>query len=155
MNKETHVLYETYRFQILFDQATLIYYVDTSVLETCLFPGLHDYLSTAPFLFFFFFFCLAFKAAPTAYGGSQARGWVGYSCRLHHSSRQRRIFDTLSEARDRTRVLVVTSRIRFLCATAGTPLLHFWITITRSNLKDVSRVLIFSKRRFLGLIWFF
>ena len=56
MNKETHVLYEICRFQILFDQATLIYCVDTSVLETCLFPGLHDYLSTAPFFFFFFFF---------------------------------------------------------------------------------------------------
>ena len=37
------------------------------------------------FFFFFFFFCL-FRAAPTAYGGSQARGPVGaVATSLHHS----------------------------------------------------------------------
>ena len=65
------------------------------------------------------FFCLFifFRAAPTAYGGSQARGsnW-SYSyqpvpqpaampdlscvCDLHHRSQQCRILDLLSQARD-------------------------------------------------------
>ena len=40
--------------------------------------------------------------------------------KLQHSSRQRRIFDPLSEARDRNLNLVVSSRIRFCWATTGT-----------------------------------
>ena len=40
---------------------------------------------------------------------------------LHHSSRQGRILNPLGKARDRTRDLMVPSRIRFHCATAGTP----------------------------------
>ena len=42
-------------------------------------------------------------------------------CNLHHSSWQRQIPDPLSEARDRTLILMDTSRIRFCCATMGTP----------------------------------
>ena len=42
-------------------------------------------------------------------------------CSLHHSSRQRRILNPLSEARERTRNLMVPSRIRFRCAKAETP----------------------------------
>ena len=42
-------------------------------------------------------------------------------CNLHHSSWQRRILYPLSEARDRTRNLMVPSRIRFHCAVMGTP----------------------------------
>jgi len=34
-------------------------------------------------------------------------------CDLHHSSRQRQILNPLSEARDRTCVLMDTSRIRY------------------------------------------
>ena len=41
-------------------------------------------------------------------------------CDLHHSSRQHRIPDPVSEARDRTRILLDTSRIHFHCATTGT-----------------------------------
>ena len=43
-------------------------------------------------------------------------------CNLHHSSRQRQILNTLSEARDRTRNLMVSGQIRFHCATMATPL---------------------------------
>ena len=77
-----------------------------------------------------------------AYGGSQARGSIGavatslatatampdLSCvfDLHHSSWQRRILYPLNEARDRTRNLMVPSRIRFHCATTGTPALKLF-----------------------------
>ena len=86
----------------------------------------------------FFFFCL-FRANPEAYESFQARVLAGAAvtsphhrhsnagsldpsrvCDLHHSSRQRWIPDPLSEARDQTRVLVVTSQIRVRCATTGT-----------------------------------
>ena len=46
-------------------------------------------VSLALFLFFFFFFLFFFassRAAPTAYGGSQARGQIGaVAAGLHHS----------------------------------------------------------------------
>ena len=82
------------------------------------------------YLFIYLFICLfAFsKAASMAYGDSQARGLIGAiatglghshsnersepSCDLHHSSRQRRILNLLSKGRDRTRNLMVPSRIR-------------------------------------------
>ena len=34
-------------------------------------------------LFFFFFFCSLFRAVPTAYGGSQARGQIGAAAAAH------------------------------------------------------------------------
>ena len=56
------------------------------------------------------------------YGGSQARGQIGtVASSLCHSSRQRRILNLLSEVRNRTHNLMVPSRIRFHCATMGTP----------------------------------
>ena len=42
-------------------------------------------------------------------------------CNLHHSSQQRRILNPLSEARDTNLQPPVPSRIRFHCATMGTP----------------------------------
>ena len=46
---------------------------------------------------------LFFRAAPMAFGGSQARGQTGaVAAGLHHSSQQRQILNLLSEARDRT-----------------------------------------------------
>ena len=42
-------------------------------------------------------------------------------CDLHHSSWQHRILDPLSEARDRTHILMDTSWIHFHCTTTGTP----------------------------------
>ena len=85
----------------------------------------------------FFFFGLS-RAAPAAYGSSQARGWIrataaslqpqlmpmqdpNYICDLRHSSCQRRIPNSLSEARDQTRVLMDTSWVHYRWATMGTP----------------------------------
>ena len=76
-------------------------------------------------------FCL-FRAAAEAYGGSQARGPVGAVaavatatamhgpathdpsriCDLHHGSWQLWILNPLSEARDRTRILLDASWVR-------------------------------------------
>ena len=77
------------------------------------------------------------RAAPTAYRNSQTRGRIGtaaatyttatatwdpsHICDLHHNSRQRRILNPPSEARDRTGVLVNTSRVLYRQATMGTP----------------------------------
>ena len=72
--------------------------------------------------------CVLFRAAPVAYGGSQARGrirptpqpqkcWIRASSVTYtHSSQQRRILNPLSRARDRTRNLLVARGIRFRCA---------------------------------------
>ena len=87
--------------------------------------------------FYFFSFCLL-RATPAAYGGSQASGLIrAVVASLHqsHSStrsesglqttpqltRQHQILNSLSGARDRTYNLMVPSRIRFHCATTGTP----------------------------------
>ena len=43
-------------------------------------------------------------------------------CDLYHSPQQCWTLNPLSEARDQTRNLMVPSRIRFCCATRGTPL---------------------------------
>ena len=93
---------------------------------------MNQYLVNASFLsvciFSFFFF---FRAAPAPYGCSQARGsnlscscWPtpqpqqpliqAASATYTASSWQHRIFNPLSEARDRTCVLMDTSQIRFL-----------------------------------------
>ena len=65
---------------------------------------------------------LLLRATPAAYGScSQARGWIGaIAARLHHSSRQHQIPNPLGQARDRTHILMDTSRIHFHCATTGT-----------------------------------
>ena len=78
------------------------------------------------FFRFFFFFCL-FRATPAAYGRSQlgveselqlpvyttatTTQDLSHICDLYHSSRQRRIPNPLSEAGDRTHVLMNTSQI--------------------------------------------
>ena len=80
------------------------------------------------FLFFvrLFFFLFLFKAMPEAYGGPQASGQMGATAvGLYHSSRQYQILNPLSEARDQTCNLMVTSQIRFHCATMGTPRYSF------------------------------
>ena len=42
-------------------------------------------------------------------------------CDLHHSSEQCQVLNPLSEARDRTHILMDTSQVRFHCATTGVP----------------------------------
>ena len=86
--------------------------------------------------FFFFFFFGSFRAAPVAYGSSQARGQLelqlqAYTtatampdpsrvCDLHHSS-WCRILNPLNEARYWPRVLRGTSQIHYHWATMATP----------------------------------
>ena len=89
-------------------------------------------------MFVCFLLCfLLFRAAPTAYGGSQARGWIGaiaagpchshshtgpsHVCNLHHSSWQCRVLNPLNKARDQACNFMVTSQICFRCTTTGTP----------------------------------
>ena len=78
------------------------------------------------FFLIFLVFCLL-RAAPAAYGGSQARGLIravatgltratatsdpSCICDLHHSSGQRWILNPLSNTRARTHVLMDTSRV--------------------------------------------
>ena len=92
------------------------------------------------YLFIYFLVFCPFRAAPTAYGGSLARGRIrtaatslcqshsnarspdlSWVCNLHHSSWQCRILNPLSEARDQTRNLMVPSRICFHRTMMGTP----------------------------------
>ena len=68
---------------------------------------------------FYFFILLLFRATPTVYRGSQARGQIRAAaaglrhsnsdpsqvCDLHHSSQQRQILNPLSKVRDRTCIL--------------------------------------------------
>ena len=80
----------------------------------------------------YYYYCL-FRAAPTPYGGSQARGRIGaVATGLNHShsngdnSRQHQILNPLREVRDRTRNLMVPSQIHFCRTMMGTPqLYHF------------------------------
>ena len=84
-----------------------------------------------------FFFFLAFRAAPTAYGGSQARGPVRATaaglhhshsksdlsciCNPHHSTWHWQILNPLSKARVQTCNLIVPSQIHFCYAMTGPP----------------------------------
>ena len=85
-----------------------------------------------------FFIFLLFMAISMAYGGSQARERIGAAAAgLHHSRSnagsdtllwptpqltETQILNPLSEARDQTQNLMVTSRICFYCTTTGTPI---------------------------------
>ena len=81
----------------------------------------YGHIHTYHYSFFFFFFL---RAALAAHGGAPSRGHIGavaaglhhrhsHVCSLRHSSRQCRILNLLSEARDRTCVLMVASQICF------------------------------------------
>ena len=86
----------------------------------------------------FLFIYLLFRAAPMAYGRSQAAGRIralqprayttatatrdaSHIFSLYYSSRQCQVPNPLSEVRGQTRVLMDTSWIRFCCATVETP----------------------------------
>ena len=84
-----------------------------------------------------------------AYARATATPDLSHVCDLHHSSRQRRILNPLSEASDWTRNLMVPSR--FSCTTTGTPgailrllLAHFHSDLPDSSLslRDVSLSLV-------------
>ena len=100
--------------------------------------------------FLFFGFFLLFRATPAAYGVSRVGvqlelQQLAYStatatrdpnhvCDLHHGSQQRWILNPLSEARDGTHNLMVPSRIRFHCATMGTPSFDFFLFLNIKHL---------------------
>ena len=100
----------------------------------------HTYKHTHTCVSMYVFF-LWFRAALTAYGGSQARGLIraiaaAYAtatamqypsqvCNQHHSSWQCCILNPLSEARDWSCDLMVLSWVRFQCATVGTPHVYY------------------------------
>ena len=72
---------------------------------------------------------MLYRAAPVAYGSSQARGRTraastatqdqSHNCNLYHSSRQSWTLNPLSEARDQTCVLMNISLIHFRWAMTG------------------------------------
>ena len=96
------------------------------------------------FIYLIFFFFGLFRAVLLAYGGSQARGWIGAVAGLYHSHSNARSkpclqpapelsatldLNPLSKARDRTRTHMVPSWILFCCAMMGTPVLLFRVHI--------------------------
>ena len=99
------------------------------------------YITYLKYIYFFFFFSgflgphlwhmevsrLGVKSELQlpAYTTATATQDPSHICKLHHSSRQCRILNPLSEARYRTRVLMVPSWLRFLCGMTGTPHLLF------------------------------
>ena len=54
-----------------------------------------------------------------AYTTATATPYLSHICDLHHSSRQRRSLNPLTEARDRTHILMDPSRIHLHCTTTG------------------------------------
>ena len=77
--------------------------------------GLHN--AFIHFFIFYFYFLLS-RATLVAYGNSQARSQIGtVATGLHHSSQQCQILNPLSEARDRTHVLMDPSQVPFHCTT--------------------------------------
>ena len=68
-----------------------------------------------------------------AYATATATPDPSHLCDLHHSSWQHQILDSLSEARDRTCNLMVPSRVRFHCATTGSPPMFFLQVFSSSH----------------------
>ena len=62
-----------------------------------------------------------------AYTTATAMQDLSRVCNLHHSSLQCWILNPVSEARDKTCNLMVTSQIYFHWATMGTPILFFFV----------------------------
>ena len=79
------------------------------------------------YFIYIYFFSLLFRAAPVAYGGSQARGLIrAVAAGLPHSSQQRRILNPLSEAGDQTCISMDASRIHFPCTMTVSPIFLFF-----------------------------
>ena len=114
-------------------------------------PKLPDGFWTRVFIYLFvcLFVCLfVFRAAPTAYRGSQPGGWIGaVAAGLYHSHSnvgselhlrptpqltQHQIFNPLSEARDWTWNFMVPSQICFHCTMTETP----WTRVFKGSVKD-------------------
>ena len=79
-----------------------------------------------------------------AYAAATATQVPSHICNLHHSSRQSQMLNPLSEARDRTHILMNTSQVHFHWATRGNLQAHFFLTS-----KSVLSITLFCL--FLGL----
>ena len=116
------------------------------------------YYSLSLSLSFFFFFCflgphLQHMQVPRlgaeselqmpAYDTATETQDLSHVCDLNHSSWKHWILNLLSEARDRTRNLMVTSQICFCCTTTGTPPC---CTTTGTPPSPVFWILFFSKK---------
>ena len=93
-----------------------------------MYPSRDVYVFLSFFFFVLFCFVLLRRAAPAAYGGSQAMGGIGASaaglhhsrsnmgpsfvCGLGHSSPHSWVLNPRSEARDQTRILMGPSQVR-------------------------------------------
>ena len=96
----------------------LLEFLQKSVQGTTCFIACH-FITLCSRCFFLVFFFL--RATPTVYGGSQARGPIGAVatslCHSHSNATSKlslpmpRILNPLSEARDRTYILMDTSRV--------------------------------------------
>ena len=60
---------------------------------------------------------------------------LSHVCNLHHSSRQRQILNPLREAKDRTRDLMVPSRIHFCCTMTGPHLYSIYLFSYTSSMQ--------------------
>ena len=88
---------------------------------------------------------------PLVYTKATAMPDLSHIFDLHHSLWQCRILNPLSEARDRTRNLMVPSQIHFCCATTGTSLCSFMVSCFLDSLWSwyFALVLVHLKKRFL------
>ena len=119
-------------------------------------------------LYFLLFFCwpfVFFRAAPMAYGCSQARGWIGATAAgLYYSHSNARSEPCLKpttqltptpdlcplrEARDQTHNLMVPSWIHFLCATVGTPMVLVFLMIISRCPQQNNHQDTFTEKRFI------
>ena len=65
---------------------------------------------------------ICFMTTPITFGSSQTEGWMwSCSCDLHHSSQQHQLFNSLSEARDQTYILMDTNLVLNLLRHDGNP----------------------------------
>ena len=108
--------------------------------------------ATCPWLCHLFFFL--FRAAPGAYGSSQARGQIqlpaharataiqdpSHVCNLHHSSRQCWILNPLSEARDQTQILVDASWVHNLLSHSWNSSVPSYFTLMATQTVATSKV---------------
>ena len=93
------------------------------------------------------FSLLLYRVTLAAYGSSWARGWEqirvatpdpSHVFNLYHSSRQCKILNLLSEARNWTHILMDPNQVRYCWAMMGTPLPpNFNISWVRGNMKNL------------------
>ena len=90
------------------------------------------------YIYIYFLFCMATPAVYKVprlgakselqlpgFATATAKPDLSFICNLHHSTWQCQILNTLSEAKDRTPILMDTSWVHYCWPTMGTPRYHF------------------------------